>query len=260
MHILISGSTKGIGNGLARRFLEKGHKVTINGTTNKSVDKALSDLKYINDEKNIQGFSANFINIDEVEALCKKSIINFGEIDIWINNAGVDQPRKKLWKIETEELDKVIDINIKGVFNGSKVAMNQMLKQKHGYIYNMEGFGSDNRKGDKISLYGTSKKAVSYFTESLSLEAKDTCVKIGTLSPGMVATDFLKNSLPENKEEAKRIKNVYNILADEVEPVTTYLVDQIIKNNDNGKKIKWLTTPKVMKRFMTAKFNKRDLF
>ncbi len=252
-HIVITGSTRGIGYGLAREFLKLGCKVTINGKSNGSVDNALKNLQE-NFPETVKGFPAAVENHDDLEKLWESAEKEFGKIDIWINNAGIDQERKCFWELTNEEYEKVIRTNLLGVLNGSHVAFNYMLKQGTGQIFNMEGFGSNGMMRPQMTMYGTSKSAISYFTRSLAIEAKNTCVKIGTLSPGMVATDFLKNSLDESN------RKIFNILGDRVEPVTQFLAAKILGNQKNDANIQWLTKPKVMWRFASSMFNKRDIF
>ena len=258
-HIVITGSTRGIGRGLAEQFLLRGHKVTINGTSNISVQKTLKELSEKYSGK-VQGVKGNTTNYGDVEELYKKAVEGFGPVDIWINNAGIDQEWALFMDCDINEAYKVIDINIKGVMNGTQVAMKNMNKQGYGFIYNMEGYGSDGATMSKMSIYGTSKRAVSYFTQSVAKEAKGTNVKIGRLSPGMVMTDLLKNGMPNDAAEQAQFKKICNILADRVEDVTTFLVEGILANDKNGAIIKWLTKSKATLRFLTSKFNKRDLF
>lgn len=252
-HVVITGSTRGIGYGLAREFLHRGCKVTINGRSQESVDKALKSLKE-SFPSVTQGFAASTEDRKELESLWNNAEKQFGKIDIWINNAGIDQVRKFFWEMKEEEYEKVIRTNLLGVFNGSYVAFNHMLKQGDGQIFNMEGFGSNGMVREKMTVYGTSKSAITYFTRSLAKEAKNTHVKVGTLSPGMVATDFLKKSLDEHNQK------IFNILGDKVEPVTQFLAQKILQNQKNGANIQWLTKPKVMWRFAYALFVKRDIF
>lgn len=258
-HIVITGSTRGIGKGLAEQFLLRGHKVTINGTSNTSVQ---SSLKILEDKYKgmVQGFDGNVINYNDMDKLYKKSVEGFGPVDIWINNAGIDQEWETFINCDINEAFKVIDINLKGVMNGTQVAMKNMNKQGYGFIYNMEGYGSDGAIMSKMSIYGTSKRAISYFTQSVAKEAEGTNVKIGRLSPGMVMTDIIKNGIPKDEEEMIHFKKICNILADTVEDVTSFLVKEILENNKNNSIIKWLTKSKATLRFLTSKFNKRDLF
>jgi short-subunit dehydrogenase len=259
-HILITGSTRGIGFGLAKRFMEKGLKVTINGTTESNVVLAINKLKLLYPESQIQGFTADVGNIKEVEKLWDLAIHDFGPVNIWINNAGIDQSRKNCWEVDADSINKIINTNIVGVINGSKVAFTKMLVQGEGQIFNMEGFGSDGMIMKNMTLYGTTKRAIRYFTQSMAKEAEKLTIKVCTLSPGMVVTDFLINSLKENPKEAESNKKIFNILADNVDTVSTYLSKEILKNTKNNAHISWLTKQKVMGRFIKSLFIKRNMF
>lgn len=252
-HVVVTGSTRGIGFGLAVEFLRAGCKVTINGRSQESVDQAVNDLMQYSSDA-IQGFVADTENREELDKLWKDAERQFGKIDIWINNAGIDQTRKYFWELQDEDYEHVIQTNLLGTFYGSHVAFNHMLKQGYGQIFNMEGFGSNGMMREKMTIYGTSKSAISYFTRSLAIEAKNTNIKVGTLSPGMVATDFLRRSLDEDN------KKVFNILGDKVEPVAQFLTTKILENQENDAKIQWLTKPKIIWRFASSMFKKRDIF
>ncbi|MFA5045303.1 MAG: SDR family NAD(P)-dependent oxidoreductase [Paludibacter sp.] len=240
-HVLITGSTRGIGFGLAQRFIEANLKVTINGTSQSGVEIALNKLKDIYPKAVLQGFSCNVSNFEEVELLWENAIKDFGPIDIWINNAGIDQARKYIWEMNASEISQIININIAGVINGSSIAFRKMNSLDGGQIFNMEGFGSDGMLMKKMTLYGTTKRGVRYFTHSLAKEATQTKVLVGSLSPGMVLTDILLNSLKSNPDEAESNKRIFNILADKVDTVTPFLCRKMLANTKNNTHIAWLT-------------------
>jgi len=135
-----------------------------------------------------------------------------------------------------------------------------MEKQGAGFIYNLEGLGSDGRHVDRIATYGTSKRAIAYFTEGLAIELKNGPVKIGSLSPGMVITDLLMGDYDQDSQRWQEAKKIFNILADQVETVTPWLVEKMLANDKNGRRIRWLTTPKIIWRFISAPLLKRDPF
>ena len=146
----------------------------------------------------------------------------------------------------------------------SKLIMEEMSKNRKGAIYNVEGYGSNDAKMLGLSIYGTSKRAITYFTEALAKESeeKNTGVIIGKLSPGIMITDFIKNALGDKEKInlSEKTKKVYNILGDYPDVVATFLVNGMLKNNKNNAKIEWLTNGKAAFRFMTAGFKKRDFF
>lgn len=110
----------------------------------------------------------------------------------------------------------------------------------------------------KLLLYQLTKRALKFMTTGLVQATEDSPVNIGYLSPGMVATDLLREGY--SPSEWERVKRIFNILGDRVETVTPYLVEQILANNQHGARIAWLTTPKIIWRFATARFRKRDIF
>ena len=139
-----------------------------------------------------------------------------------------------------------------------------MIKQKSGAIYNIEGYGSNDAVMLGLSIYGTSKRAITYFTEALAKEneVKQTGIIVGKLSPGIMITDFIVNAVGDKEKItlSEKTKKVYNILGDYPDVVANFLVNGMIKNTKNNAKIEWLTNRKAAWRFMTSAFNKRDFF
>ena len=139
-----------------------------------------------------------------------------------------------------------------------------MIKQGYGAIYNVEGYGSNDAMMLGLSLYGTSKRAITYFTDSLAKEinTRNLNIVVGKLSPGIMITDFITNALG-NKEKIildEKTKKVYNILGDYPDVIALYLVNKMINNTKNGIRINWLPNSKAFYRFLTAGFNKRNFF
>ena len=124
-----------------------------------------------------------------------------------------------------------------GVIYGAQIAAENMLKQKYGAIYSMEGLGSNDMIQAKTVLYGTTKRALTYFMKGLEKELKGRGVITGRLSPGMMLTDFITKT-PEGKPaeviEEKRFQRIFNILADKPETVAAFLVPHIIENKKTG--------------------------
>jgi len=240
--IVITGSTSGIGRGLAVEFLKRGHQVIINGRSSEKVEESVCSLKKINPD--VVGVAGSVTIQATHEKLIAQAVSAFGKIDIWINNAGIPQPHKLFVELDENHLKNVIETNIFGLMLGTKTAAVFMIKQSFGKIFNMEGFGSNGRIMQKLTLYGTRKSAVYYFTKSFAKEMEGSPVQVGSLSPGMVRTDFLTHSLKGvsmTPKETKRFKRVYDILAEDVELVATFLVTRILKSKKNHARIKYLT-------------------
>lgn len=258
--VVITGGTRGIGLGMAREFLKRGHQVAICGRSNESTQKTISALSAEFETNRITGVACDVGQLDQVQNLWDTTQKEYGSIDIWINNAGLGNPMGKLWKQSLENIETLVNTNVKGVIHGSNVAIRGMIEQGHGQLYNMEGFGSDGGTRDGLALYGSTKYAVTYITKSLINETKELPIQVCYLSPGIVSTDLLIEGYADSYEDIEGAKRIFNILGDRVETVTPWLVENILSNNKHGTRIAWLTTRKVITRFLTAPFNKRDIF
>lgn len=259
-NVVITGSTRGLGLEMAKEFLKAGCNVTISGSKPQSFDKAKEELNKF--ENQFIYIACNVRNIDDIKNLWLKSVERWGRVDIWINNAGQNCPREYLWGTPDEYIDAVVDTNIKGIMYGSKVAAENMLNQGHGQIWNMEGLGSNDMIIEQTILYGTSKRALTYFTKALAKELKDSPVKAGRLSPGMMLTEFItKSPTGESSSvtEDKRFRRVFNTLGDKPETVAKFFVPGILGNTKQDAHLVWLTNLKSAKRFLLAAFNKREL-
>lgn len=259
-NVVITGSTRGLGLEMAKEFLKAGCNVTISGSKPESFDNAKEELKGF--ENRFIYIPCNVRSIAEIRSLWLKSVEKWGSIDIWINNAGQNCPREFLWDTPDAYIDAVVDTNIKGAMYGSKIAVENMLKQGHGQIWNMEGLGSNAMIIPQTILYGTSKCALTYFTRGMAKELKNSPVRIGRLSPGMMLTEFITKSptgeiSPVTQEH--QFKKIFNTLGDLPETVAKFFVPRILSNTKQNAHLVWLTNMKSAKRFMIAPFNKRDL-
>ena len=262
--VVITGSSRGLGWELAQRFRKSGLNVVLNGVSRNRLENAKQALEAIPGVGKVLACSGDVSSAADLQALIDKSVAEFGSIDIWINNAGVNQPMKPVWELSETEIDQILDIDLKGTVMGSKLAMAQMIRQGHGAIYNLEGYGSNNAMMLGLNMYGTGKRAVTHFTQALAKESEEckTGVLVGRLSPGVMITDFITGALggKEKIDLPEQTKKFYNIVGDYPDVVADFLVAEILKNNKNNAHIQWLTNAKVMWRFMTAGFNKRDFF
>ena len=262
--VVITGSSRGLGFEMAKVFRKNDWNVVLCATNLEKLEKAKVELEKTERGAKVFACKCNVTNEEDIQNLINAAKQEFGKIDIWVNNAGVNQPDKPIWELTEKEIGSIIDIDLKGTINASRLVISEMIKEKSGAIYNVEGYGSNDAKMLGLSIYGTSKRAVTYFTEALAKESEEmkTGVIIGKLSPGIMITDFLTNasSLGQIIELPEKTKKVYNILGDYPDVVADFLVKGMIKNTKNNAKIEWLTSGKAAWRFMTAGFNKRDFF
>ena len=254
---VITGGTRGIGRGLARELLQRGHAVVLCGRTAAGVAEAVAELQ---DLGAVSGQACDVTDFAQVQALWDFAVEQCGSVDAWINNAGVAAHRAEQQTAfaDPAEVALTIDVNLKGAIFGSMVALKGMTHQGHGRVYNMEGFGSDGRQmRTGLSTYGASKCGLRYLSRSLAKEHKGSPVKIGSLSPGMVLTDLLLEPYAGDEAKLAEVKRIFNILADHEHTVTPFLADGLVAEK---MEIHWLTPSKVMARFALSLFRKRDLF
>ena len=253
--IVVTGSTRGIGFGLAECFLKAGHNVVITGTSQTSLDVAIDKLKQYRNK--ILSVVCDVTDIESVKKLVYTANKKYNRIDIWINNAGVNHSSKSILELEQSEIQKVINVNVYGVITGSRAAGTYMIKQGFGAIYNMEGLGSYGRIAKGSEYYGMTKRMVRYFTRSIAKHFDDTGVIVGRLSPGMVLTDLLLGDI-ENSPNKESALKIFRILADKVDVVTKFLSKKILANKKNNAYIAWLNTGKILFRFLTAPIVRRN--
>lgn len=258
--IVITGSTKGIGCGLAEEFLKRGCQVVVSGRKQEDAEAAAQKLAKSASAEHILAQACDVSEYLQVQALWAAAVERFGKVDIWINNAGQAQAIQNFWEIEASLMQAVVKANLLGQMYGAKVAISGMLEQGFGALYIMEGKGANGHVQKGMTLYSATKRGGNYLFNALVEEVEDTPVIVGSISPGMVVTDLLTRQRDADPENWERTKKIFNILADKVETVVPELAEAILANKKNGTEIRHLSRMKVMSRFLTAPFNKRDLF
>ena len=262
--VVITGSARGLGLEMAKVFRENNLNVIISDLDEEKLKLAKEELMKIESNGKIKYFVCDVTKSKDVSKLIKSTKKLFGDIDVWINNAGVNQPWKAIWELTEEEIDLILDVDLKGTMICSKLIMEEMIKQDTGAIYNIEGYGSNDAHMLGLSVYGTSKRAITYFTEALAKEVTERKLNIcvGKISPGIMITNFIGTSMGDGEkiDLPEKTKKVYNILGDYPDVIAKFIVGKILTNTKNNVKFNWLTNGKAAFRFMTAGFNKRDFF
>lgn len=264
--VVITGSARGFGLCQAKKFKELGYNVVISDINETNLEKALKELNEINkDSTKAIKVICDVTKKEDHEKLFLAAKKAFGAVDIWINNAGVNSPDKPVYELTDKEIEFIIHVDLIGTIYGSSIAFKYMKEQGHGKIYNVEGYGSNDAMMTGLTMYGTAKRAVTYFTRSLAKESKDLtdeAIKVCRLAPGIMITDFITHANGDKTkiELPEKTKKVYNILGDYPETIVNNVVPRMIKNEKNDKQIIWLTNSRAFFRFLTAPFKKRDFF
>jgi NAD(P)-dependent dehydrogenase (short-subunit alcohol dehydrogenase family) len=172
---VITGGTRGIGLALAKAFRDEGAAVMICGRSQVSVESALNQLQM--NVKDVRGMVVDVTSLDQVDNLRQQTIQEFGKLDVWVNNAGYPGPYGPTLDVHPQTFYQVMQVNMIGVYNGSRVAMSHFIKQRQGKLINLLGHGA---KGPVPfqNAYGSSKVWVRNFTKALAEETKSSGVGV----------------------------------------------------------------------------------
>ncbi len=190
---IITGATRGIGKGIAEIFAQQGANIAF--TYSSSVDAAIAlENELSNFGVKAKGYQSNAANFDAAQELAKNVLEEFGSIDILVNNAGITK-HNLLMRISEEDFDKVIEINLKSVFNLTKAVIRPMMKQRKGSIINMSSVvGVKGNAGQ--TNYAASKAGILGFTKSVALELGSRNIRCNAIAPGFIETE-MTGALPE---------------------------------------------------------------
>jgi chlorophyll(ide) b reductase len=255
MNVVITGSSKGIGFALAREFLALNDTVIISSSNQENLYLALEKLKKEFPDAEIYGQICNVKKSEEINRLMDFSLEKFGELDIWINNAGTSGfEYDYLVNVSDKAIEDAIFTNVIGTIYGCREAIRIMTQQGKGKIFNLAGMGSNGMASPKLVAYGTSKSSMPQLLKSLVKETKNSGIGIHLLYPGMVFTDLLlKNATPQTKK-------FFNMIAEKPETIAKKLVPKMRKIKGTGKSIKYSNLFKFYLKLMTAGFRKRNFF
>ena len=184
---IITGATRGIGRGIAVEFAKQGANIAF--TFSSSIDAATALEKELTDiGVKAKGYQSNAADFDAAQELAKEVLKEFGTIDILVNNAGITKDNL-LMRITEEDFDKVIEVNLKSVFNLTKAVISPMMKQRTGSIINMSSVvGLKGNAGQ--SNYAASKAGIVGFSKSVALELGSRNIRSNVVAPGFIETEM----------------------------------------------------------------------
>ena len=194
--VLITGASGGIGKAIAKKFAEAQAKVALN-----DIAPAEEALKSFSQEIGAKYFLADVSKLEEVEKMVENLQKEFGRLDVLVNNAGITQDRT-LAKMTKEEWQKVIDIDLTGVFNCTKVALPLIIANQGKIISISSLVGQRGNFGQ--TNYAAAKAGIIGFTKALSKEVGRFGVTVNAIAPGFIETRLTENLPPELKETIKK--------------------------------------------------------
>lgn len=186
--VLITGGARGIGKAMSKAFAKEGYNVLVN--FNKSENEA-KELYTILNEKNfsVKLFKADISNREDVEDMVDYCIKEFGGLDVLVNNAGVSQD-KLFTDITDEDWDNMMNINLKGSFYCSQVALKYMISEKKGNIINISSIWGISGASCEVH-YSITKAGIIGMTKALAKEVGPSNIRVNSIAPGVINTDML---------------------------------------------------------------------
>lgn len=209
--VLITGSSRGIGKAIAKKFAENNnkynykYKIVLNGVLREedlnNTKREIGELLEKNDGKkdDVISIMCDVSNYKEVNRMFNVVEEKFGEVDILINNAGVSYVGL-FGSMEEEEWNKIIDVNIKGVINCSNRACKNMIKNREGNIINISSIWGEVGGSCEV-IYSATKGAINGFTKSLGKELGSSNIRVNAVSCGLIDTEMNNNLSEEDKLE-----------------------------------------------------------
>ncbi|MBE6925119.1 MAG: 3-oxoacyl-ACP reductase FabG [Ruminococcaceae bacterium] len=187
---IITGGSRGIGYATAEAFLREGAAVVITASSQANAQRAAEALRVSFPASQIAGISPDLTKLADVEQAFQKVINEFGGVDILVNNAGISDSTP-MESYTAEGFEKVLDLNVKGVFNPIRALVSHMTERGSGVILNTSSMVSIYGQPSGVA-YPTSKFAVNGLTLSLARELGPKGIRVNAVAPGITETDMMK--------------------------------------------------------------------
>ncbi|MDA0882426.1 MAG: 3-oxoacyl-[acyl-carrier-protein] reductase [Bacteroidetes bacterium] len=236
---LITGASRGIGKGIAQKFVEAGATVVFTYVSSDDKARAL-EAELTAQGGTAKGFKSNAAEFDAAQTLVDDVMKEYGRIDIVINNAGITRDNL-LMRMSEEHWDEIMNINLKSCFNITKAVMRPMLKARSGSIINMSSVvGVKGNAGQ--ANYAASKAGIIGFTKSVAAELGSRNIRCNAIAPGFIETEMtgaLDEKVVQEWRDAIPLKrggsteDVANLALFLASDMSAYITGQVI-NVDGG--------------------------
>lgn len=224
-NILITGASSGIGKAMAYTFAEHGDNVIITGRRKDKLDEIKSDLER---NFNIQVYVYNF-DITDTESVisnCRKILQDLGTVHILINNAGLALGLDKFQDYDLTDMMTMVDTNIKGLLCVTRQILPKMVEMNDGHIINI-GSTAGIYAYAGAAVYAATKSAVKFLSDGIRIDTIEKNIKVTTLQPGIVETDFSQVRFHGDVEKAKAVyQGIEALQADDIASCALFVANQ----------------------------------
>ena len=184
---IITGASRGIGKGIAQKFIEQGATVVFTYASSEEKARAL-EAELTAQGGIAKGYKSDAANFEAAHALIDEVVKEFGTVEILVNNAGITRDNL-LMRMSEEQWDEIMTVNLKSVFNLTKAVIKPMLKAKSGSIINMSSVvGVKGNAGQ--ANYAASKAGIIGFTKSIAAELGSRNIRCNAIAPGFIETEM----------------------------------------------------------------------
>jgi 3-hydroxy acid dehydrogenase/malonic semialdehyde reductase len=219
--VFITGATAGIGKACAYYFAKQGAKIIINARRTSLLKEIADDIK-TKYNVSVYYFKLDVSNRAEVESTIDNLPEEWRNIDILVNNAGLARGFNKLYEDDINGWEEMLDTNVKGLLYVTRMIVPIMVKRKSGHIINL-GSIAGHQAYPGGGVYCATKHAVDAITKTLHMELVDKNIRVSTVDPGMVETDFSNVRFYGDKERAEKVyKGMTPLTADDIADAVLY--------------------------------------
>lgn len=234
---VVTGAGQGLGRALARELAAADHLVF--GCS----------PRVSGDEEGVRMIACDVTDEAQVQALWDQVQREAGQVDWWVNNAGLALTGRPLAQMAGDEFARMVAVNLVGTMTACRVVIGGMAAQGSGAVWNMLGAGADGHPVPGMNGYATTKAALTFMTRALAAEAEGQAYTVGGLSPGLVMTEgfFREHARVPEAERAGR-EAVVNLIGDHPETIAAWIRGELESGHRNGAILTWLTAEKIAER------------
>lgn len=223
--IFITGATSGIGEAIAHAFAKNGDNVILTG---RRKERLASVKESLEKEYGVTAwtYQLDVTKADMVEAICQKAIEEVGQVDVLVNNAGLALGLEPFQEYVVEDMLTMLDTNVRGLLLVTRQLLPHMVEKNQGHIINM-GSTAGIYAYAGAAVYSATKSAVKVLSDGIRIDTIATDIKVTTVQPGIVETDFSQVRFHGDKARAEQVyKGVEALQARDIADITLYIANQ----------------------------------
>ena len=225
-NVVITGATSGIGEAIARAYLEQGENVVLTGRRIDKLEAFKSEFTETFPNQTIWTFSLDVTDMDMVKTVCSDILETIGQIDILVNNAGLALGLAPYQDYEELDMLTMLDTNVKGLMAVTRCFLPEMVKANQGHIINM-GSTAGIYAYAGAAVYSATKAAVKTLSDGLRIDTIATDIKVTTIQPGIVETDFSQIRFHGDKDKAAKVyQGLEALQAQDIADAVLYVTKQ----------------------------------